>query len=52
MAGIFLFFVFKISIESPRYFVAKDGKYISPEAAGVETILRGWLLANLTDIEL
>jgi hypothetical protein len=30
----------------------RDGKYISPEAAGIETILKGWLLANLTDIEL
>lgn len=30
----------------------RDGLYISPEALGVETIIRGWLLANLTDIEL
>ncbi|BAU63975.1 hypothetical protein STA3757_13440 [Stanieria sp. NIES-3757] len=30
----------------------RDGKYISPEAVGVETILRGWLLAGFTDIEL
>jgi hypothetical protein len=30
----------------------RDGQYISPEATGVETILRGWLLASLTDMEL
>lgn len=30
----------------------RDGLYISPEALGVETIIRGWLLADLTDIEL
>jgi hypothetical protein len=30
----------------------RDGLYISPETLGVETIIRGWLLANLTDIEL
>ena len=30
----------------------RDGQYISPEATGVETILRGWLLAGLTDMEL
>ncbi len=30
----------------------RDGQYISPEAIGVETVLKGWLLAGLTDIEL
>ncbi|PSF36317.1 hypothetical protein C7H19_13740 [Aphanothece hegewaldii CCALA 016] len=30
----------------------KDGIYLSPEAMGVETIVRGWLLANLSDTEL
>jgi hypothetical protein len=30
----------------------RDGQYISSEAVGVETILRGWLLANFTDLEL
>jgi hypothetical protein len=30
----------------------RDGQYISPAATGVETILRGWLLADFTDIEL
>jgi hypothetical protein len=30
----------------------RDGQYISPETAGVETILRGWLLARLSDSEL
>jgi hypothetical protein len=30
----------------------RDGKYISPETVGVETILRGWLLAGFTDLEL
>jgi hypothetical protein len=30
----------------------RDGQYISPEVVGVETILRGWLLANFTDLEL
>jgi hypothetical protein len=30
----------------------RDGQYIFPEAVGVETILRGWLLAGLTDLEL
>jgi hypothetical protein len=30
----------------------KDGEYISPEAIGVETILKGWLLASFSDSEL
>lgn len=30
----------------------KDGEYISPEAIGVETILKGWLLASFSDPEL
>lgn len=30
----------------------RDGQYLSPEAAGVETILRGWLLAGVSDSEL
>jgi hypothetical protein len=30
----------------------RDGQYISPETVGVETILRGWLLAGFTDLEL
>jgi hypothetical protein len=30
----------------------RDGQYISPETVGVETIIRGWLFANLTDVEL
>ena len=30
----------------------RDGLYNRPEAAGVEAVLRGWLLAGLLDIEL
>jgi hypothetical protein len=30
----------------------KDGAYISPEASGVETIIKGWLLAFFSDTEL
>jgi hypothetical protein len=30
----------------------RDGQYLYPEAAGIETILRGWLLAGLSDQEL
>jgi hypothetical protein len=30
----------------------RDGQYSHPEAAGVETILRGWLLAGFSDQEL
>jgi hypothetical protein len=30
----------------------KDGAYISPEASGVETIIKGWLLASFSDTEL
>ena len=30
----------------------KDGEYMSPEAIGVETIIKGWLLAAYTDAEL
>jgi hypothetical protein len=30
----------------------RDGQYLHPEAAGIETILRGWLLAGLSDQEL
>jgi hypothetical protein len=30
----------------------KDGKYMSPEASGVETIIKGWLLASFSDTEL
>ncbi|HYW22139.1 MAG TPA: chromate resistance protein ChrB domain-containing protein [Nodularia sp. (in: cyanobacteria)] len=30
----------------------RDGQYARPEIAGVEALLRGWLLANLSDAEL
>jgi hypothetical protein len=30
----------------------KDGEYMSPEASGVETIIKGWLLASFSDTEL
>ena len=30
----------------------RDGQYARPETAGVDALLRGWLLANLSDTEL
>lgn len=30
----------------------RDGQYARPETAGVEALLRGWLLANISDAEL
>ncbi len=30
----------------------RDGQYARPEAVGVDALLRGWLLSNLSDIEL
>jgi hypothetical protein len=30
----------------------RDGRYVHPEAAGVDAILKGWLLARLSDAEL
>ena len=30
----------------------RDGRYLRPEAAGLEAVLRGWLAAGLTDAEL
>ena len=30
----------------------RDGRYVHPETAGIDAILKGWLLARLSDAEL
>ena len=30
----------------------RDGRYARPETAGIDAILKGWLLAGLSDVEL
>ncbi len=30
----------------------RDGRYVHPETAGIDAVLKGWLLAGLTDAEL
>lgn len=30
----------------------RDGRYVRPEAAGIDSVLKGWLLAKLSDSEL
>jgi hypothetical protein len=30
----------------------RDGRYVHPETAGIDAVLRGWLLARLSDLEL
>jgi hypothetical protein len=30
----------------------RDGRYVHPETTGVDAVLKGWLLARLSDVEL
>ena len=30
----------------------RDGRYLRPETAGIDAVLRGWRQADLTDIDL